>query len=168
LRFCGRIFQRQELQLIGEIARDYVGLAVTEMARTICELLPWKRPNGRLKDQQCRQMLEYLRDQGWLKLPSVRNSGPRGPRQIELSEASAPQARVEGSAGEFEPLVFEIVEDRKTGRLWTEPICVIWYASDKVEDLCSPACRGPHPLGRWRHAINGSAGTRSNECAICN
>jgi len=35
LRFCGRIFQRQELQLIGEIARDYAGLAVTEMARTI-------------------------------------------------------------------------------------------------------------------------------------
>ncbi len=67
-------------------------------------------------------MLEYLRDQGWLKLPSVRNSGPRGPRQIQLSEASAPQARVEGSAGEFEPLVFEIVEDRKTGQLWTELI----------------------------------------------
>ncbi len=42
LRFCGRIFQKQELQLIGEIARDYAGLAVTEMARTICELLPWK------------------------------------------------------------------------------------------------------------------------------
>lgn len=122
VRFCGRTFHRQELQWIGEMARDYAGLAVTEMARTICELLPWKRPNGRLKDYECRQMLEYLRDQGWLKLPALRNSGPRGPRQIQLSEASAPQARVEGSAGEFEPLVFELVADRKTGRLWTELI----------------------------------------------
>jgi hypothetical protein len=122
LRFCGRIFNRQEIKLIEEIARDYAALAITEMARTICELLDWKRVNGRLKDQECRQLLEHLRDQGWLKLPSVRNSGPCGPRQIELSEASAPQARVEGSAGEFEPLQFEVVEKGKGSQLWTELI----------------------------------------------
>ena len=75
-----------------EMARDYAGLAVTEMARTVCELLDWKRANGRLKDQECRQLLERLRDQGWLTLPPVRNSGPRGPRHIPLTEASAPQA----------------------------------------------------------------------------
>jgi Domain of unknown function (DUF4338) len=52
----------------------------------------------------------------------VRNSGPRGPRQIQLSEASAPQARVEGSAGDLEPLEFEIVEKGKASQLWTELI----------------------------------------------
>jgi hypothetical protein len=41
---------------------------------------------------------------------------------MQRSEASAPQARVEGSPGEFEPLLFEIVEDRKTSQLWTELI----------------------------------------------
>jgi hypothetical protein len=51
LRFCGRIFSGQELELMRQLARDYAGLAVTEMARTVCELLPWKRGNGRLKDQ---------------------------------------------------------------------------------------------------------------------
>jgi hypothetical protein len=105
-----------------EIARDYAGLAVTEIARTVCELLEWKRANGRLKDQECRQLLEYLRDQGWLRLPAVRNSGPRGPRQIRLGEASAPQARVEGSAGEFEPLELQLVERRQESQLWTELI----------------------------------------------
>jgi len=122
LRFCGRIFTRQELELIGEIARDCVGLAVTEIARTVCELLDWKRANRRLKDQECRQLLEHLCDQGWLTLPSLRNSGPRGPRQIQLSEASAPPARVEGSAGEFEPLELQVVENRKQSQLWTELI----------------------------------------------
>lgn len=122
LRFCGRLFSGQELKLIEEIAHDYAGLAVTEMARTLCELLDWKRVNGRLKDQECRQLLEHLRAQGWLRLPSVRNSGPRGPRQIQLSEASAPQARVEGSAGDLEPLEFEIVEKGKASQLWTELI----------------------------------------------
>jgi hypothetical protein len=105
-----------------EIARDYAGLAVTEIARTVCELLEWKRANGQLKDQECRQLLEYLRDQGWLRLPAVRNSGPRGPRQIRLGEASAPRARVEGSAGEFEPLELQLVERRQESQLWTELI----------------------------------------------
>jgi Domain of unknown function (DUF4338) len=122
LRFCGRLFSGQELKLIEEIAHDYAGLAVTEMARTLCELLGWKRVNGRLKDQECRHLLEHLQAQGWLRLPSLRNSGPRGPRQIQLSEASAPQARVEGGAGELEPLEFEVVEKRKASQLWTELI----------------------------------------------
>jgi hypothetical protein len=119
LRFCGRIFTGQELELICEIARDYAGLAVTEMARTVSELLEWKRANGQLKDQECRQLLEHLRDQGELRLPPVRNSGPRGPRQIPLHEASASQAKVEGSAGEFEPLEMRGVESREESRLWT-------------------------------------------------
>lgn len=122
LRFCGRMFSGQELELMGEIARDCGGLAVTEIARTVCELLEWKRPKGGLKDQECRQLLEHLCQQGWLTLPSVRNSGPRGPRQIPLSEASAPQPSVEGNAGEFEPLQFEVVENRKQSQLWTELI----------------------------------------------
>jgi hypothetical protein len=122
MRFCGRIFTRQELELICEIARGYTGLAVTEMARTVCELLEWKRANGRLKDQECRQLLEHLRDQGWLGLPPVRNSGPQGPRQVRLGEASAPQAQVEGGAGEFEPLEMRVVENREESQLWTELI----------------------------------------------
>jgi hypothetical protein len=122
LRFCGRVFNRQEFELIREIARDYAGLTITEMARTLTELLDWKRVNGRLKDQECRKLLEHLRDQGWLRLPGVRNSGPRGPRHIQLSEASAPQAQVAGSAGEFEPLEFEVVEKGEASRLWTELI----------------------------------------------
>ena len=122
LRFRGRIFTEQELELIREIARDYGGLAVTEIARTVCELLEWKRTSGGLKDQECRQLLEHLHAQRWLKLPSLRNSGPRGPRHIERSAASAPQARMEGSAGEFEPLEFELVDNRKQSQLWTELI----------------------------------------------
>lgn len=120
--FRGRSFSRQEVELIGEIARDYTGLGLTEMARTVCELLEWKRANGRLKDQECRQLLERLRDLGWLRLPPVRNSGPSGPRQIRLSEASALQAPVEGSAGEFEPLEVRVVQSREESQLWTELI----------------------------------------------
>jgi len=63
-----------------------------------------------------------LRDQGRLTLPPVRNSGPRGPRHTPLSEASAPQATLEGSAGEFEPLELRAVQSQSERRLWTELI----------------------------------------------
>jgi hypothetical protein len=122
LSFSGRIFSRQELELIREIAQEYAGLALTEMARTTCELLDWKRPNGRLKDLECRQLLEDLAAEGWLKLPAVRRLGPRGPRQIQLTAASALQTTVEGTAGEFEPLQLRVVENQQESRQWTELI----------------------------------------------
>ena len=132
LRFCGRLFSEPELELLQEIARDYAGLAVTEMARTVCELLDWKRANGRLKDQECRQLLEQLRDQGWFTLPPVRNTGPRGPRHIPLSAASAVQATLEGSAGEFAPLELRVVESRSESQLWTELIERYHYLTYRV------------------------------------
>jgi hypothetical protein len=122
VRFCGRIFAEQEFQWLRERARDCAGWGVTEIARTVCELLDWKRANGRLKDQECRQLLERLRDQGGLTLPPVRNSGPRGPRRIVWSEASAAQVTLEGSAGEFEPLELRVVESPRESRLWMELI----------------------------------------------
>jgi hypothetical protein len=115
-----------------EMAWDYAGLGITEIARTVCELLDWKRPNGRLKDQECRHLLERLRDQGWLTLPPVRSTGPRGPRHIQLSEASAPQASWEGSAGEFEPLELRVVESRSESQLWTELIERYHYLAYRV------------------------------------
>ena len=120
LSFRGRVFRRQELELAREIAKNHAGLAVTEMARTLCELWDWKRQTGRLKDLECRQLLEHLQTQGWLKLPPVRRLGRRGPRPIRLTEASAPQAAVEGTAGEFEPLELRVVECQPERRLWTE------------------------------------------------
>jgi len=122
LRFCGRLFSGEDLELMRALARDYAGLGVTEMARTVCELLDWKRANGRLKDQECRQLLERLRDQGWLTLPPLQNSGPRGPRRIRLSAASAPQPLLEGSAGAFAPLELRVVQSGSESRLWTELI----------------------------------------------
>jgi len=132
MRFSGRLFSKQELECMREIARNYAGLGITEIARTVCELLDWKRASGRLKDQECRQLLERLRDQGRLTLPPVRNSGPRGPRRIHLSEASTPQAGLEGSAGEFAPLELRVVESRSESQLWTELIERYHYLTYRV------------------------------------
>src|SRR4026209_2470261 len=95
LTFCGRHFSVQELELMRQIVAEFAALGVTEISRTLCELLEWKRPNGRLKNHECRQLLERLRDQGWWRLPGVRALGPRGPRVVSLTSSSDPQPLLE-------------------------------------------------------------------------
>ena len=121
--FCGRIFSAEELELMRQMAGEFASLGVTEMARTICELLEWRRPNGGLKNHECRQLLERLRDQGWLSLPPVRRLGPRGPRRVRLTAGSAPQPELGGTAGDYEPLRLTVVEGTSAdSRLWMELI----------------------------------------------
>jgi hypothetical protein len=82
LTFCGRTFASQELELMRQIAAQLSALGVTEIARTVCELLEWKRPQGGLKKHECRQLLERLAAAGVLRLPELRRLGGRGPRRI--------------------------------------------------------------------------------------
>src|SRR5207249_9635505 len=110
LTFAGRTFSVEELQLIQEISRDYQSLGRTETSRTLCELLEWKRPNGRLKNHECRLLLERLQELGAVRLPEIRPLGRRGPRSVELTPQSEPGQEIAGSAGEFEPLQLEVVE----------------------------------------------------------
>jgi len=44
LSFCGRTFGVDELEWMRQIAGVFSALGVTEIARTICELLEWTRP----------------------------------------------------------------------------------------------------------------------------
>jgi hypothetical protein len=60
LTFCGRTFDAGEQELMCQTALDFSALGVTEIARTVCELLERTRPNGGLKDHECRQLLERL------------------------------------------------------------------------------------------------------------
>lgn len=122
LTFSGRIFSAQDLKLIQEICRDFGDLGRTEISRTVCELLQWKRPNGGLKNHECRLLLERLEVLGLLKLPAVRNLGQRGKRRVQLTLQSAPESELIGSAGDYEPLTLQLVAKGRAGesRLWRE------------------------------------------------
>jgi hypothetical protein len=120
--FCGRRFTAQEVELMRVVARDYAGLGVTEIARTICELLEWTRPNGGLKNHECRQLLERLAAQGVLPLPALRNLGGRGPRRVNLYPQHSEPKPVECAARECEPLELVLVEDEGESRRWREHV----------------------------------------------
>jgi len=159
--FCGRTFTAQELALMRQVSAEFAALGVTEIARTLCELLDWKRPSGRLKNHECRQLLERLRDQAWLRLPEVRQLGPRGPRRLPVTAQSEPQAPLEGNAGEYEPLQLRAVEaDSGDSALWTELVGRYHYLSHRVpvgaqlRYLVRSACSGQQVLAclQWTSA----------------
>ena len=105
-----------------EVVAQCSALSLTEIARTLCELLDWKRPNGKLKNHECRLLLERLRDQGQLSLPTLQLCGGRGPRRARPTAGSDPQPEITGAAGEFEPLRLSLVgaEQSADCRRWTE------------------------------------------------
>ena len=110
LSFCGRTFRPDELELMRQIAQEFSALGVTELARTVCELLEWKRPGGGLKNHECRQLLERLETEGFLTLPELRKLGGRGPRRADISTPYLEPGLVECAASECEPLELALVE----------------------------------------------------------
>jgi hypothetical protein len=130
--FCGRPFLATEIELIHNLVSDFGSLSLTELARTICELLEWKRPNGRLKNHECRLLLEKLSVAGLVNLPPLRVSGPRGPRIVVPTENGAEQELVTRSAGELAPLTLTVVRSRPESALWNGFVARYHYLGYKV------------------------------------
>jgi hypothetical protein len=130
--FCGRRFTAQEIELMRVVARDYAGLGVTEIARTVCELLEWTRPNGGLKNHECRQLLERLAKEGVLTLPALRKLGGRGPRRANLSQPRSEPEPIECAAKECEPLELALVEGTGESRRWREQVERYHYLGCRV------------------------------------
>ena len=130
--FCGRSFLPVELDLIREVVADFRNLSLTEIARTICELLGWKRPNGRLKNHECRLLLEKLSAEGVLSLPSLRRSGPCGPRVLPCTANGEKREPLTGSLSQFAPLSLTVVHSGPESALWNEFIERYHYLGYKV------------------------------------
>jgi hypothetical protein len=132
LTFCGRTFGASELDLMRQTAREFSALGITEIARTVCELLEWKRPSGGLKNHECRQLLERLQVEGFLQLPELRKLGGRGPRRADISRHCFEPTPVECAASECEPLELALVEGRGESRRWREQMERYHYLGCRV------------------------------------
>jgi hypothetical protein len=97
------------------VAKDFSGLGLTEISRTVCELLEWKRPNGGLKNLECRQLLERLCARGLLSIPELRKTKPRGPQAVRRTMRSDPQIEMVGSAGQYDPLRLQLLTGESAG-----------------------------------------------------
>ena len=135
ITFNGRTFSVAELGVIQALTTDCATLARTELAYTLCELLDWRRPTGRLKNHEGRLLLEHLERKGLVTLPPVRAAqAPRGPRVAPRSAQGAPAPAVVGTVRDVAPLQLEVVPPGRTGpsRLWRELIGRYHYLGERV------------------------------------
>ncbi|HEY6307948.1 MAG TPA: DUF4338 domain-containing protein [Candidatus Angelobacter sp.] len=132
ITFCGRTFGLGELELMRQTAAEFSALGVTEIARTVCELLEWTRPSGGLKNHECRQLLERLQTEGFLKLPEVRKLGGRGPRRVNVSAPCIESPSIDCAASQCEPLELALVEGQTESRRWREQVERYHYLGYRV------------------------------------
>ena len=132
LTFCGRTFASDELELMRQMAAEFSALGVTEIARTVCQLLEWKRPSGGLKNQECRQLLERLAAEGALKLPDLRKLGGKGPRRADVSRPRFEPEPIECAVSACEPLELILVEGEAESRSWREQVERYHYLGCRV------------------------------------
>ena len=127
-RFCGREISAQEVALIQEVVTNCAGISRNELAHTICELLNWKRPTGRLKWPEGLQFLERLESQGILVLPAKRASGtPRSGKRISVPEQAAVHSELIGSVEQFVPIKVELVQSQAQRRLFRDLVSRYHY-----------------------------------------
>jgi hypothetical protein len=107
--FSGRRFSSADLELIVEVTTGFPTLSLTELSKTLSELLEWKRPNGKLKYEECRALLEKLRVDSLISLPAPRKI-KRSPREIRETDEGNAQPAVTGSVGQYEPLSLRLVQ----------------------------------------------------------
>jgi len=130
--FFGRCFSSSDFLLIQQLARDFSALSLTELASTLCELLDWKRPNGKLKYKECRAMLEQLQAEGQVSLPAVRKTAPSRPRNIVVHRESDPRPPLTGTVGDYTPLLLQRIEGVQLSSLWNQFIDRYHYLRFRV------------------------------------
>ena len=116
---CGREFTQVELSLIQEIVKDFSNLTRTELAGTVCELLDWKRPSGKLKKHECRGFLEDLEADGLISLPDKKNSiKGKNTKPAKPLNGEQPWSKLSGSIDDFAPVDVELVKSADQNELF--------------------------------------------------
>lgn len=119
--FAGQEVNAEELVLIRKVAQTCGGISRTELAKTVCELLGWQRPNGSLKALECRQYLETLESSGFVRLPPLRRRRPQGSStRIPRTARGEPGEALVGSVETFGALTVEEVRGSADSELFRE------------------------------------------------
>ncbi len=121
ITFCGQPVTAEQLTLIIECVARYQTLSREELAATLCEWLEWRRPNGRLKTRECRDLLHDLQARSVIDLPALRAGRPRGAAtaipHTPQGEADAP---LTCALSEVQPITLRRVVQPAQQQRWRE------------------------------------------------
>ncbi|MDA8382525.1 MAG: DUF4338 domain-containing protein [Betaproteobacteria bacterium] len=130
IRFCGQPLTPGQLRLVVDLAKRFGALSRNELAHTVCELLDWRRPNGRLKSIECRALLEQLHEGGLIRLPGLKAGRPKG---AATAVASAPESgTIAEPLSQLQPIVLERVTTPESRELWRSLVAQHHYLGHRV------------------------------------
>jgi hypothetical protein len=121
--FCGRVLTASELSLVRQIITGFPLLSQAELAYTICELMQWRRPNGKLKQPECVEWLQKFQQRVLPALPELRVTKPRGAHRLLAHDRQGdPPAPVRGCLADCRPLRLQLIQDLAGRRLFQQYI----------------------------------------------
>lgn len=133
VRFKGRGFTVPEINIVREVIATCGGLSRQELAKTTCELLDWRRPNGSLKTWECREFLGQLESSALIALPKPRPGRPRGSRTlVPHTELGAIQPRITGTVDDVAPVELRRVATEEDRGVWRELVERFHYLGHRV------------------------------------
>jgi Domain of unknown function (DUF4338)/Transposase DDE domain len=128
--FSGRRFTRKQLAQVLETVERFPKLSRSELARTLCEHLNWKTPNGKNKVESCLTMLEELEAQGVVSLPA-KQARQAALRRVPLLENDAPETPIEAALSTLTPIRLEQVsssgQDRERWKAYLQTYHYLGY-----------------------------------------
>lgn len=73
MRYSGKIFTENDIQLIRKIIITNPQMTRTALSKEVCRQLKWYKPNGELKEMRCRVVMIQMHNDLLIKLPKARN-----------------------------------------------------------------------------------------------
>jgi hypothetical protein len=133
IKFCGEAVDAQHLGEIKDVVSIFPKLTRTELANTICELLEWKRPTGKLKTVECLRFLEGLDDKGIIQLPASRTQYvKKSILKIAKTEKTLRQPSISVKLSELTPILLKRVEGEAQRKLWYEYVDRYHYLGYRI------------------------------------
>ncbi|MGI9863103.1 DUF4338 domain-containing protein [Moorella naiadis] len=102
-----REFTAADVKMIRITVQQFSHLSREELTATLCENLPWKAPNGRLKLEACRKLLRELEQKKIITLPPLQKNRVRKVGGERLG--TAVQTRLQAGLQEVSPVTIDPV-----------------------------------------------------------
>ncbi len=144
---CNQNFDNETISQIQALSDNNPETSLSQLARQVCEMLDWRRPNGDLKEGSCRKALHKLNKEGHLELPESDQQwafqNPNPPAET-LPEGCA---EFEGTLEQLGDVRLELIPTRyyKNYMIWRD-----------MMDVAHPLGRGPLAGGRLRYLVTSS------------
>jgi hypothetical protein len=123
VQYCGHVFTVSQMEAIRTLIADNPNANRARLSQLVCQILDWRRPDGRLKEMSCRVAMLRMQGDGLIQLPLPRNGNNNGrPYHRRTPQAEPEGLPVTASAGALLDLRLEMVSTRTQSHQWNEYI----------------------------------------------